>query len=48
MGHSLKGDVDLNCYNTQSEDDLKKIYEKNNRVYSYDNVEDNHMVGKKK
>ena len=28
MGHSLKGDVDLMYYNAQSEDDLKKIYEK--------------------
>ena len=28
MGHSLKGDVDLMHYNYQSEDDLKKIYDK--------------------
>ena len=28
MGHSLKGDVDLNHYNAQSEEDLKKIYDK--------------------
>jgi integrase/recombinase XerD len=28
MGHSLKGDVDLMHYNAQSEDDLKKIYDK--------------------
>jgi len=28
MGHSLKGDVDLMHYNCQSEEDLKKIYEK--------------------
>jgi len=28
MGHSLKGDVDLMHYNCQSEDDLKKIYDK--------------------
>jgi integrase/recombinase XerD len=28
MGHSLKGDVDLMHYNTQSEDDLKRIYDK--------------------
>ena len=28
MGHSLKGDVDLCHYNAQSEDDLKKIYDK--------------------
>jgi len=28
MGHSLKGDVDLMHYNSQSEDDLKKIYDK--------------------
>jgi len=27
MGHSLKGDVDLNHYNVQSEEDLKKIYD---------------------
>ena len=28
MGHSLKGDVDLMHYNCQSEEDLKKIYNK--------------------
>ena len=28
MGHSLKGDVDLMHYNYQSEDDLKKIYDR--------------------
>jgi integrase/recombinase XerD len=28
MGHSLKGDVDLNHYNAQSEEDLKGIYDK--------------------
>jgi integrase/recombinase XerD len=28
MGHSLKGDVDLQHYNCQSEDDLKKIYDR--------------------
>ena len=28
MGHSLKGDVDLMHYNCQSEEDLKKIYDK--------------------
>lgn len=28
MGHSLKGDVDLMHYNCQSEDDLKRIYDK--------------------
>ena len=28
MGHSLKGDVDLMHYNYQSEDDLRKIYDK--------------------
>jgi len=28
MGHSLKGDVDLQHYNAQSEDDLKRIYDK--------------------
>jgi integrase/recombinase XerD len=28
MGHSLKGDVDLQHYNFQSEEDLKKIYDK--------------------
>ncbi len=28
MGHSLKGDVDLRHYNYQSEDDLKRIYDK--------------------
>ena len=28
MGHSLKGDVDLQHYNCQSEDDLKRIYDK--------------------
>jgi len=28
MGHSLKGDVDLQHYNCQSEEDLKKIYDK--------------------
>jgi len=28
MGHSLRGDVDLMHYNYQSEEDLKKIYEK--------------------
>jgi len=28
MGHSLKGDVDLMHYNFQSEEDLKKIYDK--------------------
>ncbi len=27
MGHSLKGDVDLNHYNAQSEEDLKRIYD---------------------
>jgi len=31
MGHSLRGDVDLMHYNCQSEEDLKKIY---NRVMS--------------
>ena len=30
MGHSLKGDVDLMHYNYQSEEDLKKIYDKVN------------------
>jgi len=28
MGHSMKGDVDLMHYNYQSEEDLKKIYDK--------------------
>ena len=28
MGHSLRGDVDLMHYNYQSEEDLKKIYDK--------------------
>ncbi len=28
MGHSLRGDVDLMHYNCQSEEDLKKIYDK--------------------
>ncbi len=28
MGHSLKGDVDLQHYNCQSEEDLKIIYDK--------------------
>lgn len=28
MGHSLKGDIDLMHYNAQSEEDLKKIYDK--------------------
>ena len=28
MGHSLKGGVDLMRYNCQSEEDLKKIYDK--------------------
>jgi integrase/recombinase XerD len=28
MGHSLKGDVDLMHYNCQSDEDLKKIYDK--------------------
>ncbi|MCJ2513916.1 MAG: site-specific integrase, partial [Candidatus Thermoplasmatota archaeon] len=28
MGHSLRGDVDLMHYNAQSEEDLKKIYDK--------------------
>ncbi len=28
MGHSLKGDIDLMHYNTQSEGDLKKIYDR--------------------
>jgi len=28
MGHSLKGDVDLQHYNAQSEEDLKRIYDK--------------------
>jgi len=28
MGHSLKGDVDLQHYNCQSEEDLKKIYDR--------------------
>jgi integrase/recombinase XerD len=28
MGHSMKGDVDLSNYNAQSEEDLKKIYDK--------------------
>jgi len=28
MGHSLKGDVDLQHYDIQTNDDLKKIYEK--------------------
>jgi len=28
MGHSLRGDVDLSHYNSQSEEDLKKIYDK--------------------
>jgi integrase/recombinase XerD len=28
MGHSLKGDVDLMHYNCQSEEDLKRIYDK--------------------
>jgi integrase/recombinase XerD len=34
MGHSLKGDVDLQHYNCQSEEDLKKIYDKvlNHRI----------------
>ena len=27
MEYSLKGDVDLMYYNSQSEDDLKKIYD---------------------
>jgi len=30
MGHSLKGDVDLMHYNCQSEEDLKRIYDKVN------------------
>jgi integrase/recombinase XerD len=28
MGHSLKNDVDLMHYNAQSEEDLKKIYDR--------------------
>jgi hypothetical protein len=28
QGYSLKGDVDLQHYNAQSEEDLKKIYDK--------------------
>jgi integrase/recombinase XerD len=28
MGHSLKGDIDLQHYNAQSEEDLKRIYDK--------------------
>ena len=28
MGHSLKGDIDLMHYNSQSKEDLKKIYDK--------------------
>jgi hypothetical protein len=28
MGHSMHGDVDLMHYNCQSEEDLKKIYDK--------------------
>ncbi len=34
MGHSLKGDVDLMHYNCQSEEDLKKIYDRvmNNNI----------------
>jgi integrase/recombinase XerD len=34
MGHSLKGDVDLMYYNCQSEEDLKKIYDRvmNNNI----------------
>jgi len=28
MGHSLKGDVDLQHYNAQSEEDLKRIYDR--------------------
>ena len=28
MGHSLRGDVDLQHYNAQSEEDLKKIYDR--------------------
>jgi integrase/recombinase XerD len=28
MGHSLRGDIDLMHYNAQSEEDLKKIYDK--------------------
>jgi integrase/recombinase XerD len=28
MGHSMRGDVDLMHYNCQSEEDLKKIYDK--------------------
>ena len=28
MGHSLKGDVDLMHYNAQSEEDLKRMYDK--------------------
>jgi integrase/recombinase XerD len=35
MGHSLKGDVDLQHYNAQSEEDLKRIY---------DNVMLNHTI----
>ncbi len=31
IGHSLKGDVDQNHYNAQSEEDLKRIYD---RVFS--------------
>jgi integrase/recombinase XerD len=38
MGHSLKGDVDLMHYNCQSEEDLKKIYDK---VMSYPITLDN-------
>jgi integrase/recombinase XerD len=37
MGHSLKGDVDLMHYNYQSEEDLKKIYDKvmnNQKIFS--------------
>jgi integrase/recombinase XerD len=30
MGHSLKGDVDLMHYNCQSEEDLKRVYDKVN------------------
>jgi hypothetical protein len=28
MGYSLKGDVDLMHYNCQSDEDLKRIYDK--------------------
>lgn len=35
LGHSLKGDVDLQHYNAQSEEDLKRIY---------DNVFRNHKI----